>query len=112
MSETDEIHRADDSSRASLTYAPTHINCTGQYGLRDEHSMNDDASGFGVRLAVQPCETSCSHRIRNRVRRGIVWQAAYGVWLAHTPGVAASQLGSNHSRHALVSSSPMKPHIN
>ncbi len=112
MSETDEIHRADSSSRAPLTRALSHINCTVQYCSGDEHSMRDYANRFGVRLAVQPSETRDSRRIRNRVRRGIVWQAAYGVWLTHTQGVAVPRLGSNHSRHVVASSSPIKPYTN
>ena len=96
MNETDKIHSADGSSHVSLTCAPTHINCTGQYGSGDEHSVRDYANRFGVRLEVQPSETSYSHRIRDRIRRGIVWQAAYRVWLTHPDSVVSPQR-SNHS---------------
>ncbi len=96
MNETDKIHRADGSSHVSLTCAPIHINCTEQYGSGDEHSMRDYANRFGVRLEVQPSETSYPHRIRNRIRRGIVWQTVYGVWLTHPDSVVAPQR-SNHS---------------
>jgi hypothetical protein len=40
------------------------------------HSMSDDASRFGLRLVAKLSETTCSHRTRKRIRRGIVWQAA------------------------------------
>lgn len=96
MNEPDKIHRADGSSHVSLTSAPTHINCTGQYGSGDEHSMRDYANRFGERLEAQPSKTSYPHRIRNRIRRGIVWRAGCGVWFTHPDSVVAPQR-SNHS---------------
>jgi hypothetical protein len=76
MNEDDETIWADSSSRPPLTCPPIHINCTEQYAYGDEGSMSDDASRLGLRLAAEPSETSFSQRIRNRTRRGIVWQAA------------------------------------
>ena len=43
-----------------------------------KHSMSDEAS-LGLRPVGEPSETTCSHRIRKRIRRDIVWQVAYGV---------------------------------
>ena len=111
MNETDKFHRADGSSHVSLTCALIHVTCTEQYGLGSEHSMRDYANRFGVRLEVQPSETSYSHRIRDGIRRGIVWQAAYGVWLTHADSVVAPQR-SNHSLQVVGSSSPMTPYTN
>ena len=75
-----------------------------------KHSMSDDASRLGLRLVGELSETTCSHRIRKRIRRGIVWQAAYGVRLTHLEGLAASPQSSNQSEHVIVSSFPMTPY--
>ena len=73
-----------------------------------EHAMNDEAS-LGLRPVGEPSETTCSHRIRKRIRRGIVWQVAYGAPL--TPeGLAASPQSSNDSEHLIGSSFPMTPY--
>ena len=37
-------------------------------------SMSDEAS-LGLRPVGEPSETTCSHRPRKKIRRGIVWQA-------------------------------------
>ena len=71
--------------------------------------MSDEASRCGLRLA-ELSETTCSHRIRKRIRRGIVWQVAYGVRLTHPEGLAAFAQSSNHSEHMVVGSSPMTPY--
>lgn len=42
-------------------------------------SMGDDASRFGLRRVGELSETTRLHRIRERIGRGIVWQAAYRV---------------------------------
>ena len=47
--------------------------------------MNDEAS-LGLRLVGELSETTCSHRTRKRIRRGIVWQVAYGAPLTHLKG--------------------------
>jgi hypothetical protein len=74
-----------------------------------KHSMSDDAS-LGLRLVGDLSETTCSHRIRKRIRRGIVWQVANGVPLTHPEGLAASPQSSNDSEHVVVSSFPMTPY--
>lgn len=74
-----------------------------------KHSMSDEAS-LGLRLVGEPSETTCAHRPRKRIRRGIVWQAAYGAQLTHPEGLAASPQNSNHSEHMVVSSFPMTPY--
>ncbi len=73
------------------------------------HSMSDDAS-LGLRLVEEISETTCSHRARKRIRRGIVWQAAYDVRLIHPEGLAVSPQSSNHSEDVIPSSSPMTPY--
>ncbi len=73
-----------------------------------EHSMHDEAS-LGLRLVEEPSEMPSSHRARKKIRRGIVWQTAYGVLLTHPEGSAASAQSSNDSEHLMVSSYPMKP---
>ena len=61
--------------------------------------MSDEAS-LGLRLVGEPSETTYSHRPRKRIRRGIVWQAAYGAPL--TPdGLAVSPQSSNHSEQVI-----------
>ena len=73
-----------------------------------KHSMSDEAS-LGLRPVGEPSETTCSHRPRKRIRRGIVWQVAYSARL--TPeGLAASPQSSNDSEDVIVSSSPMTPY--
>ncbi len=109
MKESDEILRADSSSRLTLTCAPVHVNCTEPYGT-GERSMNSESSRLGLILVGEPSETTCSHRTQNRIRRGIVWQAAYGAWRTHPESVTASPQRSNHSEHVILSSSPMTPH--
>jgi hypothetical protein len=110
MNEEDEIIWADGYSRKPLTCTQTHIYCTVQYVYRGEHSMSDDANRLGLRLAGEPSETGCSQRIRNRIRRGIVWQAAYDAWHTHPVGLTPSPQSSNHSEHTTVSSSPKTPY--
>ena len=109
MNEEDEIIWADSSSHVALTCAPINVNCTEQYVYGDGRSMSDDAS-LGLRLVGEITETTCSHRPRKRIRRGIVWQVAYGVPLTHPEGLAASPQSSNHSEHVIVSSFPMTPY--
>ena len=58
-----------------------------------KHSMSDEAS-LGLRLVGEITEPTGSHPPRKRIRRGIVWQAAYSV----------------HSEHVIVSSFPMTPY--
>ncbi len=73
-----------------------------------KHSMSDEAS-LGLRLVGEPSETTCSHQPRKRVRRGIVWQVAFGAPL--TPeALAVSPQTSNHSEHLMVSSLPKTPY--
>jgi hypothetical protein len=72
--------------------------------------MGDDANRLGLRLAEGPWETSCSQRIRNRIRRGSVWQAAYGPWHTHLDRLTPSPQSSNHSEHTIVSSSQITPY--
>ncbi len=74
-----------------------------------KHSMSDEAS-LGLRLVGEPCETTCSHRPRKRIRRGIVWQAAYGAPLTRPEGLAAPPQSSNDSEDVILSSSPMTPY--
>ncbi len=102
MNEDDEIISAESSSRISLTSAKTHVNCTEPYGFINERPMNNEASRLGLILVGELSETTCSHRVRKRIRRGIVWQAAYGPWLTHSESVARSPLSSN--------SFPIKPY--
>ena len=72
------------------------------------HSMSDDAR-LGLRLVGELSETTCLHRPRKGIRRGIVWQVAYGAQL--TPeGLAVSPQSSNHSEDVILSSSPMTPY--
>jgi len=109
MNEEDEIIWADSSSHVALTCAPINVNCTAQYVFGDGRSMSDDASRVGLRLVGEITETTCSHQPRKRIRRGIVWQVAYGAPL--TPeGLAVSPQSSNHSEQVMVNSSPMKPY--
>jgi hypothetical protein len=75
-----------------------------------KHSMSDDASRLGLRLVEELSETTCPHPAGKRIRRGIVWQAAYSVLRTHPEGLAASPQSSNHSEHTIVSSSPMTPY--
>lgn len=109
MNEEDDTIWADGSSRKLLTRAQVHIYCTVQYVYRNGQSMSDNENRFGLRLAGEPSETSCSLRTRNRIRQGIVWQAAYGVWHTHLDKLAPSPQSSNPSEHTIVSSSPMTP---
>ena len=74
-----------------------------------KHSMSDEA-GLGLRLVGEPCETTCSHRPRKRIRRGIVWQAAYSAQLTHPEGLAAPPQSSNDSEDVILSSSPKTPY--
>jgi hypothetical protein len=110
MNEDDEIMWADSSSRVPLTCASTHVNCTEPYSLAKEYAMNYDASRLGLRPVGEICETTCSHRTRKRIKRGIVWQVAYGIRVMHPEGLAASLQSSNHSEHLVVSSFPMTPY--
>ena len=81
-----------------------------QNSRRLKHSMSDEAGRLGLRLVEELSETTCSHRTRKRIRRGIVWQAAYSVLLTHPEGLAASPQSSNHSEDLILSSSPMTPY--
>ena len=110
MNEQDESIWADGSSRKLLICTQTHVDCTVQYVYGDGYSMSDDANRLGLRLAEEPWETSCSQRTRNRIRRSIVWQAAYGPWHTHLDRLVPSPQSSKHSGHLIVSSSPMTPY--
>ncbi len=73
-----------------------------------KHSMSDEAS-LGLRLVGEPSETTGSHQPRKRIRRGIVWQVAYGAPL--TPeALAVSPQNSNHSEQVIANSFPIKPY--
>ncbi len=85
-----------------------------------KRSMSDETS-LGLRLVGELSETTCSQRIRKKIRRGIVWQAAYSAQLTHPEGLAlrgdppwalpqVSPQSSNHSEHVIVSSFPMTPY--
>ena len=50
-----------------------------------QHSISDDP-GLGLRLVEEISETNCSRPIRKKIRRGIVWQVAYGVPPTHAEG--------------------------
>jgi hypothetical protein len=82
-------------------------------------SMSDEAS-LGLRLVEELSETACSPRPRKKIRRGIVWQVAYGV--RPTPEELAVRGGapsatspvypqsSRHSEHVMVGSSAITPY--
>jgi len=75
-----------------------------------KHLMSDDAARLELRLVGEFSETTCSHRIRKRIRQGIVWQAADGAPLTQPESLPASPQSSNHSEHVVFSSSPMTPY--
>jgi hypothetical protein len=112
MNAEDRISWTDSFVRLPLTCVQSHLNCTEPYGSGNEPSMNDDANRFGLRLVEQLYETSLAQRNRNRIRRGIVWQVAYGPWLTHFESAAASPQRSNHPEHLIASSSPITPYTN
>ena len=70
MNEEDEIISVQ-RSRSTRTSLETSVNAL----------MSDEAS-LGLRLVGEITEPTCSHRPRKRIRRGIVWQVAYGVPLS------------------------------
>ena len=73
-----------------------------------KHSMNDEAS-LGLRPVGEPAEMPPPHRPRKKLRRGIVWQVAYGA--PPTPeGLAASPQSANESEQVIDSSFPMRPY--
>jgi hypothetical protein len=72
--------------------------------------MNNDANQLRLRLAAEPSETSCSHRIRNRIPRGIVCQAAYDASHTHLDRLTPSPQSTNHFEHTIVCSSRMTPY--
>jgi len=74
------------------------------------HSMGDDSSRFGLRLVGELPETITSHPARNKIRRGIVWQAAYSLQLTHSDGLAGLPQSSNHSEDVILSSSATTPY--
>jgi hypothetical protein len=49
--------------------------------------MSDEAS-LGLRLVGEFSETICSQPAGKRIKRGIVWQAAYSVQLTHPEELA------------------------
>jgi len=123
MNEEDETTWAGNSSGVGLTRASTHVNCTERYIIGEEHTVSDDASRLRLRLVQELSETACSPRARKRIRRGIVWQVAYGTWLTHPEGLAVrggapsaisqvSPQSSNDSEHMIVSSSAITPYTN
>jgi hypothetical protein len=73
-----------------------------------KHSMNDEAS-LGLRPVGELSETTPSHRPRKKIRRGIVWQVAYGA--PSTPqGLAARPQSSNESEQVIDSSFSIPPY--
>ena len=73
-----------------------------------KHSMNDEAS-LELRPVGEPFEMPSSHRPRKKIRRGIVWQAAYCA--PPTPeGLAASPQGAHESEHLIDRSLPTTPY--
>lgn len=107
MNAEDELIWGDSSSRVPLTCARIQLNCTELYGFGNEYPMNDDATRSGLH---QLSETSCSRWGPKCIRRGIVWQAAYGPRLVHPKRVAAAPQRSNHSEDVILSSSLMTPY--
>ena len=58
-------------------------------------------AGSSYASVEEPSETTSSHRARKKIRRGIVWQAAYSAPPTHPEGLAASPQSSNHSEHLI-----------
>ncbi len=78
------------------------------HSTRPSHPMSDEAS-LGLRLVGEITEPTGSHPPRKRIRRGIVWQVAYGAPL--TPeALAVSPQNSNHSEQVSANSFPIKPY--
>ena len=88
MNEEKEITWADSSWRRVLTRASTNVNCTEQYMNKEEHPVSEHPSRLGLRLVGDLSEMPCSHQIRKRIRRGIVWQVASSSQLAHPESLA------------------------